>query len=192
MNVSLFRVAMTALFAALIAIGSLIALPIGPVPVVLANFFAILVGLLLGPWWGALSVIVYVAFGLLGLPVFAGGHSGLGYFLGPTGGFIIGYIAAALVAGLIARGWKAGIGTAKSDIAPGIFRLALAGLAALIALYAIGLPWFQAGMATKAPGKYPDLLSAALIFIPYMIGDVAKVVAAVAVSRSLRPLVVRL
>lgn len=88
-----------ALFAALIAVGAQIRLPIGPVPVTFQVPMALLAGLLLGPKLGALSTMVYLLMGLVGLPVFAGG-GGIATVFSPTFGFIIGLIPAAFFAGL--------------------------------------------------------------------------------------------
>ncbi|GAB3064828.1 biotin transporter BioY [Salinicoccus sesuvii] len=88
-----------ALFAALIAVGAQIRLPIGPVPVTFQVPMALLAGLLLGPRLGALSTIVYLLMGLVGLPVFAGG-GGIATVFSPTFGFIVGLIPAAFFAGL--------------------------------------------------------------------------------------------
>ena len=181
MNSGFFRPVLAALFAALTIVGAYLAIPFIPVPLVLANFFAILAGLLLGPIWGGLSMVLYLLLGIIGLPVFAGGKGGFANLLGPTGGFLIGYLVAAVVGGFIARGVRDGRPA-------GIIRLSLAGLAALVALYAIGLPWFQAVMVTKNAAKFPDLLAAFLFMAPYLVGDVVKVVAAVLICRSLRPL----
>ncbi|WP_342388603.1 biotin transporter BioY [Salinicoccus bachuensis] len=110
-----------ALFAALIAIGAQIRLPIGPVPVTLQVPMVLLAGLLLGPKLGAMSALVYMLMGLVGLPVFAGG-GGLGTVVSPTFGFILGYIPAA---------WLAGFGaTYKSSLA-GAISFALIALAVI-------------------------------------------------------------
>ena len=74
-----------ALFAALLAVGAFLSIPIGPVPIVLQNFFVLLTGLLLGSRWAAASVAVYLLAGACGLPVFAGGTGGLGHLIGPPG-----------------------------------------------------------------------------------------------------------
>ena len=95
---------LAAMFGALTAVGALVAIPLPtPVPFTMQVFFVILAGILLGPRWGALSQLVYVLMGSLGLPVFAGGTSGFGKLIGPTGGFIFGFIAAAFVVGIITR-----------------------------------------------------------------------------------------
>jgi len=89
----------TALFAAIICAGSVIAIPIGPVPITLQNAFAIMAGLLLGPLQGAGAVGLFLLAGALGLPVFSGGKGGLAIITGPTGGYLAGYFIGALVAG---------------------------------------------------------------------------------------------
>ena len=81
-----------ALFAALTAVGAYMALPIGPVPVVMQNLFVFLAGLILGGRWGLASVGIYLLAGAVGMPVFAGGTGGVGRFFGPTGGYLIGWI----------------------------------------------------------------------------------------------------
>jgi biotin transport system substrate-specific component len=169
---------LSALFAALIVAGSYIAIPFAPVPLVLANFFALLAGLLLGPVYGGAAVLLYLVLGAIGLPVFAGGSGGFGQFASPTGGFLVGYLLSAIVAGLVAQGVK------ENRKAPGIVRLACAGLLGLVALYALGLPWFQVVLSAK----FTTLWAATLFMAPYLVGDVVKVAAAVILSRSLRPL----
>lgn len=174
----LFRLVLSALFTALIAVGSYLVIPFPPVPLVLANFFALLAGLMLGPVWGGFSVLLYLILGAVGLPVFSGGSGGFGHFASPTGGFLLGYLFSAVAAGLVVHGTK---GLRKS---PGILRLALAGLLGLIVLYALGLPWFQVVLSAK----FTTLWAAFLFMAPYLIGDLVKVTAAVILTRSLLPL----
>ena len=157
------------LLAALTAAGAYIAIPIGPVPIVLQNFFVFLSGLLLGARWGLASVAVYLTAGALGLPVFAGGTGGIGRMLGPTGGYLIGYLPAVFLIGMIAektrnRAWFDVIAMAVGDIM----------------LYACGVTWLKilTGMPLAkalAVGLYP--------FIP---GDILKFAAAVPVAKALR------
>jgi len=87
------------LFAALTAIGAWIRIPIAPIPFTLQMLFVLLSGIILGPLYGALSQIVYVLLGLVGLPVFAGGTSGFGILFGPTGGYLFGFIIGAYLVG---------------------------------------------------------------------------------------------
>lgn len=93
------------LFAALTAAGAYIQIPVpfSPVPVTLQVFFVLLAGSMLKSKWGSLSMIVYTLLGIAGLPVFAGGSSGIGVLLGPTGGYIIGFILAAYIIGKLSE-----------------------------------------------------------------------------------------
>ena len=83
------KITFCALFAALTAILSQIAIPIGPVPINLATLAVFIAGGLMGPVWGAVSMIVYVALGAVGVPVFAMFTGGISIIVGPTGGYII-------------------------------------------------------------------------------------------------------
>ena len=90
---------LAAMFGAAIAIGAYIAIPLQPVPITLQNLFIYLAAALLGSHLGALSTIIYVTLGIMGLPVFAGGKAGFGVLMGPTGGYLSGYIVCAYVTG---------------------------------------------------------------------------------------------
>ena len=98
--------ALPAVFAALIAAGAFMIVPMPgvPVPLVLQNMLAVLAGLLLGPWKGCLSVLLFLMLGALGFPVFSGGHGGLAWLAGPTGGYLAAYPVAAFVGGFISKG----------------------------------------------------------------------------------------
>ena len=93
------RMSLIALFSALMCILSPISIPIGSVPITLANLVVFLSVLLLGMKDGTLSCLVYILIGIFGLPVFSNFTSGLGVLLGPTGGYIFGYILICLVSG---------------------------------------------------------------------------------------------
>jgi biotin transport system substrate-specific component len=90
-----------AMFGALTAIGAFVVIPLQPLPMTLQTLFTGLAGVLLGGYTGALSQIVYIILGIIGLPVFAGGKAGLGTFFGPTGGYLIGFIVGAYIIGKI-------------------------------------------------------------------------------------------
>ncbi len=173
-----FRLVLVSLFAALIAVGALFSLPLPPPfpPVTLAVFFSLLAGLVLGPLGGLASTGLYLGLGAVGLPVFANGAGGLGQFAGATGGFLFGYAAAACVAGLLTdrRSWS-------------FWRALAASLAAIVALYAIGLPWFRAVLDAR-PDKDLSMSAAFVIMAPYLVGDIVKAVAAAALVRALSPL----
>ena len=102
------RMMFAALFAALTAAVSPIKIPLGftPVPITLQTLMVLLAGALLGGNLGALSQFLYVLVGVLGLPVFAGGSSGFGALLGPSGGYLLGFIAAAYVVGKLVEKYK--------------------------------------------------------------------------------------
>lgn len=91
-----------ALFAGLTAVGAYIIVPLPLVPITLQTTFVLLSGTLLGGILAAVSQLVYLLMGLIGFPVFSGGRGGLGVLLGPTGGYLLGFILAALIVGLMA------------------------------------------------------------------------------------------
>jgi biotin transport system substrate-specific component len=154
--------------AALIVGGSLVValaaqasirLPFSPVPVTGQTLAVLLVGALLGSRRGALSIIAYLFHGFAGLPVFAGGASGLAYATGPTGGYLAGFVAAAFVVGWLAeRGWDRHVLTAALAMALGS-----------VALYACGLTWLSLFVGRQAP---------ALGLAPFVAGDVLKLILA--------------
>jgi biotin transport system substrate-specific component len=94
-------ISLIALFAALTAVGAYIwfPLPISPVPITLQTLFVYLAGIILGSRLASLSQVLYICLGVVGLPVFSGGKAGLGVLLGPTGGYLIGFIIAGYVIG---------------------------------------------------------------------------------------------
>jgi len=160
------------LLAALMAAGAFIAIPIGPVPIVLQNMFVFLAGLLLGSRWGLAGVAVYLLTGACGLPVFAGGLGGIGRIVGPTGGYLMGYLPAVFIAGYISEKTGKRFGC---DI--------LAMICATVVLYACGVTWLKilTGMTwskTMMVGMYP-----------FLVGDALKIVAAALIARALRPVI---
>ncbi|MCD4810543.1 MAG: biotin transporter BioY [Methanosarcinales archaeon] len=161
------------LFAALTAVGAFIKIPIpiSPVPITLQVFFVLLAGLVLGSRWGGTSMVVYVMLGIIGLPVFSGGSSGLGILLGPTGGYIIGFVAGAFVTGLIYN--KA------NDSKTATIGAMIGGLAMIYLLGVMQLS-FVANMTLQQ--------AVAVGMLPFLIGDAIKIVAALIVADRIRPL----
>lgn len=102
MDYKIKKMVLSGLMAALTAIGAFIylPLPISPVPVTMQLFFAFLAGGLLGKKYGAISQIIYLLLGMVGLPVFAGGTGGIGILFGPTAGFLFAFPPVAYLAGL--------------------------------------------------------------------------------------------
>lgn len=89
-----------------IAVATQIAIPLHPVPITLQTFAALLVGMVLGPKQGSAAVSLYLFEGICGLPVFSNFSYGPAVIFGPTGGYLIGFVFAALIAGcLLQRGW---------------------------------------------------------------------------------------
>lgn len=91
---------LTALMAAMLCVLGPLSIPIGPVPLSLATLVIYLSVYLLGWKWGLVSVVVYLLVGMSGVPVFSGFGGGLGRLLGPTGGYLIGYLPLAALSGL--------------------------------------------------------------------------------------------
>lgn len=169
----------TALFAALICAGGLIAIPVGPVPIVLQNAFAVLSGLLLGPVAGAGSVALFLLAGALGLPVFSGGRGGVAVLAGPTGGYLAGYLIAAFVAGLIA---KRVLSAPREKALPVI---ACATLAAFLCIYVPGI------LALKRALGLSTGEAVAKGLIPFVAGDLVKAIVLVPVALKLGPVISR-
>ena len=171
------------LLCALTAAGAYLAIPIGPVPIVLANLFIILAGLLLGPRWGLASVALYLFLGALGLPVFAGGAGGIGHFAGPTGGYLLGYLPAVFVVGLISRQPHTDAEGMQGHVVLG--KDIIAATAGSLIVYACGLPWLMAVTKMTLSG------AVAAGMLPFLPGDGLKIAAAVVVVRYARPLIFR-
>ena len=168
-----------ALFAALIAVGAFIKVPVPFVPFTLQTFFVSLAGLLLGARYGALSALVYMLLGLCGLPVFTEG-GGIAYLLKPTFGYIIGFVVGAYVTGRIAHG--------GSSETPRVRRLAAAVFSGLGVIYLIGVVYFyliRTFYLGTPIGVWPLLLYCFIVFIP---GDSAMGIVSVILSRRLLPL----
>jgi biotin transport system substrate-specific component len=157
---------------ALTSILAQVAIPLWPVPITGQTFSVLFVGATLGVTRAALSMVLYIAIGLLGLPVFApqanGTHvTGIAALVGPTGGYLIGFIlAAALVGWLAQREWDRKW-----------LRTLLAFLGGTVLIYAIGLPWLFVALGRLGA---PDPLQATLAggLYPFLIGDSIKIVVA--------------
>jgi len=152
------------------------AIPIGPVPIVLQNLFIMLSGLLLGSRWGFASVAIYLLAGACGLPVFAGGTGGIGKFAGPTGGYLIGFLPAVYVIG-----WISEYGYKSKEI----FFDIIAMICGTIIIYAFGVIWLQ--FITNM--TYSKAM--ALGVFPFLPGDILKIAAAIPITKILRPVIHR-
>ncbi len=152
----------SSLFAILIAIGSYIYLPLPftPIPITFQLFFVLLSGILLGPIYGTLSVLIYIILGIIGLPVFAGGGSGLGYLFGKTGGYILGFLAAPVIVGNLVKLNKKLLILA---IILGIFLIHLLGVLYLSKLLRIS--FFKAFILGSLPFVPIDIIKGSLTYI---------------------------
>jgi biotin transport system substrate-specific component len=168
------RMVLASLMASFAAVGSYIHIPIGPVPIVLTNLFVFLSGLLLGSRWGLASIGLYLMVGAMGMPVFAGGKGGLAHFLGPTGGYLLGYAFSAWIVGFLSERSRGFL--AVEIIAVG---------AGVIAIYALGIPWLK--WVTQLSWAKALVLGMA----PFLVGDAVKASAALALARAVRPMLDR-
>ena len=95
-----YQMAVTAVMAAVMCVLSPLSIPIGAVPIAMANLVICFAAWLLGPKFGTLSVVIYLLIGLIGVPVFAGYSAGVSILAGPTGGYLVGYLPLAFIGGL--------------------------------------------------------------------------------------------
>ncbi|HWQ89061.1 MAG TPA: biotin transporter BioY [Desulfitobacteriaceae bacterium] len=166
------NLAMTAVFAALMCLAGLALRWVAPVlvPFSILPLIVYLAGIILGARYGALAMLVYIILGLLGLPVLASApFGGLGYVLKPTFGFLLGYIGAAFVIGLIYKEgslWRAVLG-----VLAGVAVLYLFGLAYLYGI----LNWYL-----HKPSSFAAVL--AIGFFPYITLDLIKAAIAVVIG----------
>lgn len=178
LKISTRNIIMAALFAALTAIGSLITIPIGPVPITLQDMFPVLAGLMLGAEIGALSQIVYILIGLVGLPVFAGATGGIHSIFTPSFGYVIGFLLAAFVIG----------GLNKRVKKLTFIRAFLLGVIGMIVIYAVGIPYLYF-MLNNFLGKKVTIAYAikvgCLLCIP---GDIIKTIVVAIFASHLVPL----
>jgi len=156
-----------------------ILLPWSPVPVTGQTFAVLLAGVLLGRWWGGTSLAIYAGLGAAGVPWFTGLGSGLGYLAGPTGGYIFGFILAALFLGHLADSYV----KSRSFLT----MLGLMLFANFVLIYVPGL--LQLGLWFNLIKGEPVTLTTLLTMgaIPFIAGDIAKVFLVAAVARGVTP-----
>lgn len=170
-----FYLVITALFAAVIAVASWITvpLPFTPIPINLATLAVTLTGALLRYKYGTFSVIVYLLLGAVGVPVFAGFTGGLGHIAGPTGGYLVGYVTSALICGLAIE--FLGKNETKWWVT------LTAAFLGTLSCYILGTIWFI--VLTH------NTLAAAMTMcvIPFLPGEVFKLIASVVIVSALKP-----
>jgi biotin transport system substrate-specific component len=148
-------------FSGFVALTAQVEIPLWPVPLTLQTLGVLFTGAVLGSRRGALALLLYLTEGALGLPVFAGGASGVGYMLGPTGGYLVGFVVAAGVVGWLAqRGWDR--------------RLVWAAVAMVIGnvmIYVCGVAW----LAVFLGDLWGAVVKGVLLFV---VGDLIKIAVA--------------
>ncbi len=168
------KIVYVSLFAALIAAGSVITIPLGPVPISLQTLFVFLAALLLGPKLGTMSVFVYLAAGAVGLPVFSGGTGGIARFLGPTGGYLIGFLLGVWIIGSISSSKK------KYEFLWDVIAM----IAGTAIIYLIGVIWLKIVLGISFhKAVYVGLL-------PFLPGDAVKIAAGAYIAKKLRRIIV--
>ena len=166
------RMTRIALCAALLAPCAWLSIPTQP-PFTMQTFGVFLTLLLLGARDGAIAIALYILLGAMGAPVFSGFNGGMGALLGPTGGYIVGFLLICPIYGLLCRN-KAGL-----------WAKALALFLGLLACYAAGSVWFmQVYTQTKGAISLGAVLS--ICVVPYLIPDAIKIVLACLIYERLR------
>ena len=160
--------AVTALMAAVLCIIGPLAIPIGPVPLSLALVGVFLSAYILGYKKGTLAVAIYILIGTVGLPVFSGFAGGPAKLLGPTGGYIAGYILTALISGLFAERFES-------------WYLHILGMVlGLFLCYALGTAWFMFSM------KVTLAEALATCVLPFVLFDLIKIALALLLGASVK------
>lgn len=159
----------TAMMTAILCILAPFSFPIGSVPISAATFVVYLAALLLGMKRSLLCVVLYLLLGAVGLPIFNGWSGGFSHIVGPTGGYLIGYLLIAFF-----TGWFMKLGHNKISL------IILGMIVGTLGCYAIGTIWlaYQLSMDARAA-----LMAGVIPFIP---GDIAKMILSIAISLSMR------
>lgn len=154
-------------------------LPWTPVPITGQTFAALLAGVLLGRWWGGISLAIYAGLGVMGVPWFQGWTGGISHLAGPTGGYIIGFILAALFLGHFTDKYI----RARSFVSMLVLML----FADFVLIYVPGLLQLNVWL-NLVQGKAVTL--AALLgmgLLPFIPGDIVKAVIAAGIARGITP-----
>lgn len=148
---------------ALLIICSQITIPMWPVPITLQTFAVLIIGMLLPPKQAFTVTALYLVMGVIGLPVFSGFKGGFSSLLSPTFGFIISFIPASVVTSIL-----------SNKKLPSLNQLLVAGIAATIIIYGIGIPYlgFILNHVLELSKSISEILSIGMI--PFLIGDMIK------------------
>lgn len=167
-SLSTVNMVLTALFTAILCVLSPFSIQIGPIPLSLATFVIYTSLFFLGWKKGTAACLAYLMIGLAGLPVFSGFGSGIGKMAGPTGGYLIGYIFIALIAGIIIEKYQSSVVLCVLGLVLGT-----------AVLYAFGTAWFCLSTGSGIGAAL------ALCVFPFIIGDCIKMAAAVLIGRNM-------
>lgn len=177
MKLSTKDMALVAMFTSLTAIGAFISIPLGPVPITLQSLFVILSGLILGPKLGALSQIVYILLGLVGVPIFSGFTGGFQSIMAPSFGFIIGFIFAAYLVGKIAH----------RDNQISLKGIWIGSLVGSLVIYLFGLPYMYYMLNVIMGNRFSFLNIMQMGCFLFLPGDLAKLILASLVGIRILP-----
>ena len=154
-------------------------LPWTPVPITGQTFAALLAGGTLGQWWGGISMAIYAGLGVAGIPWFAGWQGGIGHLVGPTGGYIIGFILAALVVGYFTDRYV------KARKFPGILGLML--ISNLVLIYIPGLVMLYVWLNFVKGNSTTIYTVLTMGLFPFILGDIIKAGAVSVVAWAITP-----
>ena len=169
-----------ALMAAFLCIFSPISIPLYPVPITLQTFAVFVASALLGWKKGVIAVFIYLLVGLIGLPVFSGWTGGFSSFATPSSGYIIGFLFTALLTGFLIDRFSRRIW---------IYPLAM--IAGLLVCYLFGTVWFLVYMNVWMATPYTLWQALLVCVVPFLVGDVLKIIAATVLCYPLRKQLVR-
>ncbi|MDD3031486.1 MAG: biotin transporter BioY [Atribacterota bacterium] len=161
-KINIHNMTVISMFSALTVIGAFLSIPFSPVPISLQSLFVLLSGMVLGSKNGAISQLLYIFLGAIGLPVFSGFKGGLGILFGPTGGFLFGFVVSSYIVGKIIENYR------KINI----LYYFITGLLGALIYYLIGIP--QLSLITQIGIKESIMVGV----MPFLIGDILKVLIA--------------
>lgn len=171
MRLSTRRVAQLAVMVSLLIVGAYVSIPLRPIPITFQDAFVVLTPLVFGTT-AYVAIVAYLLLGLVGLPVFAGGASGLVALSGPTGGFLTGFLLVAVVIGFVANHWHRTSWWKDLVLAE----------SALVLIYIPGVFWMWHVLQLQGNTARAALLG----LIPVLLVDVAKMAVAALIARPLR------
>lgn len=160
------NIILVAIFTALTIVGGFLKIPVGPVPITLQFLFTAFAGIFLGAKLGALSQIIYILIGLVGVPVFTQG-GGLSYIFKPSFGYLIGFILAAYIIGKFAE-------NIKMNSKYSIYKLFIGCLIGLALIYAIGVPYMYIIINHVMGAKINFSTAIKTGFLIFLPGDLLK------------------